>query len=90
MSIWDKNGLHNGTIEATSRQGCALIKQVRHLLRPRILFLLMHFRRVSAPFRLSTVKFSSLPLADFLKTSPNTKCFIYHNMVGRSIAAHRG
>lgn len=25
-SIWSKNGLHNGTIEATSREGCRLIK----------------------------------------------------------------
>ena len=39
-SIWGKNGLHNGTIEATSREGCRLIKAV----------------------------------------SPQTKCFIYHNM----------
>jgi hypothetical protein len=27
-SVWDKNGLHNGTIEATSRTGCAMIKAV--------------------------------------------------------------
>ena len=39
-SIWGKNGLHNGTIEATSREGCRLIKAA----------------------------------------SPQTKCFIYHNM----------
>jgi hypothetical protein len=39
-TIWGKNGLHNGTIEATSREGCRLIKAV----------------------------------------SPQTKCFIYHNM----------
>ena len=39
-SIWAKDGLHNGTIEETSRQGCRLIKAA----------------------------------------SPQTKCFIYHNM----------
>jgi hypothetical protein len=39
-SIWSKNGLHNGTIEATSREGCRMIKAA----------------------------------------SPNTKCFLYHNM----------
>jgi hypothetical protein len=39
-TIWSKNGLHNATIEATSIEGCRLIREV----------------------------------------SPETKCFIYHNM----------
>ena len=71
MSIWGKNGLMNGTIEATSIEGCRLIKQTS----PEVRFL---YEGLCARCQQPACHPHILNITALCNLQ--TKCFIYHNM----------